>query len=84
MMLVFFLKSTPYDLSREFDKQDLKRAIYYTIERIKIKGWLDSYETEIVNKAEYLYSTIRNNALYNESEPERLKKTIDFSHFLKK
>ena len=45
---------------------------------------IDSYETKMVNKAEYLYSTIRNNALYNESEPERLKNSNNFSYLLKK
>ena len=68
-----------YTVTKKKNKDDIRKAIYYTIKRIKHNRWKDEHGYEITNKEPYLETTIGNNIEYNESEPERIMrvKSID-------
>jgi len=69
-----------YTVTKKKNKDDIRKAIYYTIKRIKHNRWKDEHGYEITNREPYLETTIDNNIDYNESEPERIQrlKTFDF------
>ena len=69
-----------YTVTSKRNKDDVRKAIYYTIKRINHNQWKDEHGYEIVNREPYLETTINNNIDYNESEPERIQrlKTFDF------
>lgn len=69
-----------YTVTSKRNKDDVRKAIYYTIKRINHNQWKDENGYEIVNRESYLETSINNNIDYNESEPERIQrlKTFDF------
>lgn len=69
-----------YTVTSKRNKDDVRKAIYYTIKRISHNHWKDEHGYEITNREPYLEATINNNIDYNESEPERIQrlKTFDF------
>jgi hypothetical protein len=76
-----------YTVTKRNNKDDVRKAIYYTIKRINHNQWKDEHGYEITNKEPYLEVTINNNIDYNESEPERIMrvKSIDkIFHGIKK
>lgn len=68
-----------YTVTRRNNKDDVRKAIYYTIKRIKHNQWIDEHGYEITNREPYLETTINNNIDYNESEPERIMRDKNFS-----
>lgn len=67
-----------YQILKEYNKDNLKPAIYYTIKRIEDKGWIDTNGFEIVNKREYLETTIRNNAIFNVNQNNKVYSNNNF------
>lgn len=68
-----------YTVTSKRNKDDVRKAIYYTIKRISHNQWKDEHGFEIVNREPYLEATINNNIDYNESEPERIQRTHTFA-----
>lgn len=67
-----------YEIIKKYNKEDIKKAIYYTIKRIEHNKWKDELGHEIVNKEPYLRTTIENNIIRNENFEE---KTYDNDFF---
>jgi len=67
-----------YTVTKKKNKDDIRKAIYYTIKRINYNQWKDEHGYEITNREPYLEVTINNNIDYNESEPERIQRTKTF------
>lgn len=61
-----------YEMIKKYNKEDIKKAIYYTIKRIKHNKWKDELGHEIVNKEPYLRTTIENNIIRNENFEEKV------------
>ena len=69
-----------YMITKKHNKDDVRKAIFYSIKRIRLNQWKDEYGYEIANREPYLEETISNNVLYNESELDR---KIRFKEFQK-
>jgi hypothetical protein len=67
-----------YTVTKKKNKDDIRKAIYYTIKRIKHNRWKDEHGYEITNREPYLETTIDNNIDFNESEPERIMRAKEF------
>lgn len=59
-----------YMITKNHNKDDVRKAIYYTIKRIEYKNWKDAEGHEVYNKEAYLEEAIRNNISRNESTLE--------------
>jgi hypothetical protein len=70
-----------YTVTSKRNKDDVRKAIYYTIKRISHNQWKDEHGYEIINREPYLEATINNNIDYNESEPERIQRYKTFDLF---
>lgn len=67
-----------YTVTSKRNKDDVRKAIYYTIKRINHNQWKDEHGYEIVNREPYLETTINNNINYNETEIERINRGRNF------
>ncbi len=56
-----------YMITKNHNKDDVRKAIYYTIKRIEYKKWKDAEGFEVYNKEAYLEEAISNNINRNES-----------------
>ncbi len=68
-----------YMITRKHNKDDVRKAIFYTIKRIKHNSWMDSLGYEILSKEPYLEESITNNIVYNESTIDRIERMKNFS-----
>lgn len=59
-----------YMITKHHNKDDVRKAIYYTIKRIEYKNWKDVEGFEVYNKQAYLEEAIGNNIKRNESVAE--------------
>lgn len=59
-----------YVVTKNHNKDDVRKAIYYTIKRIEYKNWKDAEGFEVYNKQAYLEEAISNNIKRNESVAE--------------
>lgn len=69
-----------YMITKKHNKDDVRKAIFYSIKRIKFNQWKDEHGYEIANREPYLEETISSNILYNES---KLDRTIRYKEFQK-
>jgi hypothetical protein len=67
-------------ITKKHNKDDVRKAIFYSIKRIKFNQWKDEHGYEIANREPYLEETISSNILYNES---KLDRTIRYKEFQK-
>jgi hypothetical protein len=67
-----------YVMIKEYEKEVVSKAIYYTIKRINKINWKDELGFNIENKEKYLEETILNNIIYNENENYRISNTKSF------
>jgi hypothetical protein len=68
-----------YMITKKHNKDDVRKAIFYSIKRIKFNQWKDEHGYEIANKEPYLEETISNNIAYNESTIDRIERMKNFS-----
>lgn len=73
-----------YNASREYEKEAMRKAIYYTVKRIKYFKWMDAENNSIVNKEAYLIESIKNNASRNETKQEKNIRSGEFQSILHK
>jgi len=59
-----------YMITKNHNKDDVRKAIYYTIKRIEYNSWKDAEGFEVYNKEAYLEEAISNNINRNESTLE--------------
>ncbi len=59
-----------YMITKNHNKDDVRKAIYYTIKRIEYNKWKDAEGYEVFNKEAYLEEAISNNINRNESTLE--------------
>ena len=57
-------------ITKNHHKDDIRKAIYYTIKRIEYNKWKDAEGYEVYNKEAYLEEAISNNINRNESTLE--------------
>jgi hypothetical protein len=68
-----------YMITKTHNKDDVRKAIFYTIKRIRYNNWMDASGYEITNKEQYLEEAIARNIEYNESALERIERMKSFS-----
>ena len=73
-----------YMITKKHNKDDVRKAILYSIKRIKFNQWKDEHGYEITNREPYLEETISNNIAYNESNIERITRLKTFESFFYK
>ena len=59
-----------YYATKEYEKEAMRKSVYYTIKRIKENNWTDEQGDPITHKQSYLEEAIKNNASKNESPKE--------------
>ncbi len=69
-----------YTVTNKRNKDDVRKAIYYTIKRINHKQWKDEHGYEITNREPYLESAINSNIEYNESSLDRLERMKNYNN----
>jgi hypothetical protein len=69
-----------YTVTSKRNKDDVRKAIYYTIKRINHNQWKDENGYEIVNREPYLESAINSNIEYNESSLDRLERMKNYNN----
>ena len=69
-----------YTVTSKRNKDDVRKAIYYTIKRINHNQWKDEHGYEIVNREPYLESAINSNIEYNESSLDRLERMKNYNN----
>ncbi|AUD63426.1 hypothetical protein BK010_07400 [Tenericutes bacterium MO-XQ] len=70
-----------YMITKKHNKDDVRKAIFYSIKRIKFNQWKDEHGYEIANREPYLEETISNNIAYNESNIERIERMKNFNAY---
>jgi len=68
-----------YMITKKHKKDDVRKAIFYSIKSIKFNQWKDEHGYEITNREPYLEETISNNIAYNESTIDRIERMKNFS-----
>jgi hypothetical protein len=68
-----------YVITKKHNKDDVRKAIFYSIKRIKFNQWKDEHGYAIANKEPYLEETISNNIAYNETTIDRIERMKNFS-----
>jgi len=76
---VIVLNDFLYMITKKHNKDDVRKAIYYTIKRIRYNNWMDASGYEITNKEHYLEEAINRNIEFNESTIDRMERMKTFS-----
>ncbi len=70
-----------YYATKEYEKEAMRKSVYYTIKRIKENNWTDEKRDPITHKQPYLEEAIKNNASRNETKQEKHVRMNRFQEF---